>query len=472
MNDSWKRWEGQLVNGEFPLLRFLGGSEHSSVFLVDKSVGGKPQVAIKLIPATSVDANDQLREWKVAADLDHPNVIRVFESGRCELGGADFLYVLTEYAEEDLSQILPQRALTDEETRQVLAAVLKALAYIHGKGLVHGRVKPSNILAAGDMVKMSSDSLRSAGEGKRQQREKSVYDAPETASGQLGPSADVWSLGVTLVEVLTQRLPVLDSVQGRELTLPAGIPEPFREMARRCLQVDPGSRWTVAEIAARLAGKAEARRPQTLQGEPAAQAGREAAATPSSDAGDQKKSAKWPYALALVAVMVVAAVLILKPKPPVSPSEAPTGVSALHPASPDVAGSAGGSPEASAASAQAEPEETSDQGGTDEMLTKAGGRGGVVTRVIPRVSPGARHTITGKIRVLVKVNVDAAGNVTQARLQSAGPSKYFARLALEAARGWKFKPVLANGQAIASEWVVRFGFSRRRIEGSAERTAP
>jgi protein TonB len=91
---------------------------------------------------------------------------------------------------------------------------------------------------------------------------------------------------------------------------------------------------------------------------------------------------------------------------------------------------------------------------------------------MPRVSPGARNTITGTIRIVVKVDVDATGNVTQARLQSAGPSKYFARLALEAARDWKFRPVLANGQAVASEWVVRFGFSRRGTEGSAERTAP
>ena len=331
MNDSWKQWEGQVVNGKFPLQRFLGGSEHGGVFLVDESAGGKPQTAIKLVPAASVDANDQLRQWKAAADLDHPNVIRLFEAGRCELVGTDFLYVLTEYAEEDLSQILPQRALTDEETRQVLDAVLKGLAYIHGKGLVHGRVKPSNILAAGDVVKISSDSLRAAGEVARRPVEESVYDAPETATGPLGPSADVWSLGVTLVEGLTQRLPVLDSAQGRELTLPAGIPEPFQEIARHCLQIDPGSRWTVGEIVARLeTGKAEARRPQALQSEPAAQAGREAGATALSAAGDQKKSAKWLYALAFVAVVVVGAILMLKPKPPISSSETRTGVSAPH----------------------------------------------------------------------------------------------------------------------------------------------
>ncbi len=448
MNDHWKRWEGQVVKGEIPLVRFLGGSEHSAVFLTDKSAGGNPQTAVKFVAATSVDANDQLRQWKAAADLNHPNVIRIFESGRCELGGTDFLYVLSEYAEEDLSQILPQRTLGDGETRQVLDAVLKGLAYIHAKGLVHGRVKPSNILASGDVVKISSDSLSAVGEPKRQ-IEKTAYDAPETATTQLRPPADVWSLGVTLVEVSTQRLPVLDSAQ-EQVTLPAGIPEPFQEIADRCLQMDPGRRWTVAEIAARLEpGKVEARRPQARQSEPAAQAGREAAASPSSAAGDQKRSAKWPYALAFAAVVVVGAVLMLKPKTPGSSTETRTGVSGPHSDS-----------------------STETRTGVSAPQQEAESGGDVVGRVMPRVSPGARNTITGTIRIVVKVDVDATGNVTQARLQSAGPSKYFARLALEAARDWKFKPVLANGQAVASEWLVRFGFSRRGTEGSAERTAP
>jgi TonB family protein len=449
MNDSWKQWEGQVVDGKFPLQRFLGGSEHGGVFLVDEGAGGKSQTAIKLVPAATVDANEQLRQWKAATELDHPNVIRVLGAGRCEVGGTDFLYVLTECAEEDLSQILPERALSDGEARQVLDAVLKGLVYIHGKGLVHGRVKPSNILAAGDVVKISSDSVRAAGEAQRQPVGKTVYGAPEIASGQLGPPADVWSLGVTLVEGLTQRLPVLDSEQGRELTLPADIPQPFQEIAQHCLQIDPGSRWTVGQIAAWLeTWEAEARQPQTQQSKPAAQAGREAVAPDLSAAGDRKKSAKWPYALALGAVVVVAAILMLKPKPPISSTETRTGISAPHEA----------------------PSAPKDRG--EEASTNAETGGEVVQRVMPRVSAGAQNTITGIIRVLVKVDVDAAGNITQARLQSPGPSKYFARVALEAARDWKFTPVLANGQPVASEWLLRFGFSRRGIDGSAKRTAP
>ena len=441
MNEGWKRWEGQVVDGKFPLLRFLGGSKGSGVFLVDTSAGGGPQTAIKLVPAASVEVNEQLRQWKVAADLDHPNVVRVLGSGQCELGGAEFLYVLTESAEEDLSQILPERALTAEEARQVLDAVLKGLAYIHGKGLVHGRVKPSNILAAGDVVKLSSDSVRVAGEVKRGQEEKSVYDAPEAGTGNLGPSADIWSLGVTLVEMLTQRLPVQDSEREREL-LPAGIPQPFQEIAWRCLQVDPGKRWTAAQIAVRLEGKTEVRGPHPPQRESAARAGKPAAAPVPSDRGDETRSAKWPYALAIVVAVAVLVLLFARPKSPSSQTPA--------------------KPSSSASSEAAEPA-TSSIAQSEQTAFE----GRVATRVIPEIRPSALHTIRGRIKIQVKLDVDETGNVTQAHLKSSGPSQYFARQSLEAARQWKFKPARANGRAITSQWVVQFILTRRAINDSA-----
>ena len=64
-----------------------------------------------------------------------------------------------EYAEENLAQILPQRALTPRKSRDLLEPALDTLAFIHGKSLAHGRLKPSNIMAAQDQLKLSSDSL-------------------------------------------------------------------------------------------------------------------------------------------------------------------------------------------------------------------------------------------------------------------------------------------------------------------------
>ena len=76
------------------------------------------------------------------------------------MGQVRLLYVVMEYAEENLSEILPQRPLSSAEARDMLPPVLDALAYLHGKGFVQGRLKPSNIMAVADQVKLSSDGLR------------------------------------------------------------------------------------------------------------------------------------------------------------------------------------------------------------------------------------------------------------------------------------------------------------------------
>jgi TonB family protein len=81
---------------------------------------------------------------------------------------------------------------------------------------------------------------------------------------------------------------------------------------------------------------------------------------------------------------------------------------------------------------------------------------GVVHEVLPDVPVKARNTIQGKVRVKVKVAVDRSGNVTAAEFVSPGPSKYFSRLAMGAARDWKFAPALIENRA----WNLQFDFRR------------
>src|SRR5260370_40910168 len=81
------------------------------------------------------------------------------EEGRWGSKNGSRLYVVMEYAEENLSQILPQRSLTESEVRDMLGPVLDALVFLHGKGLVHSRIKPSNILATADQLKLSTEAL-------------------------------------------------------------------------------------------------------------------------------------------------------------------------------------------------------------------------------------------------------------------------------------------------------------------------
>ncbi len=436
MSETWKLWEGRTVDGKFPLQSYLGGSDHSAVFLTvaPGGAGDSEKAAIKLIASDRADSEDQLLRWKATGELTHPNLIRILAIGRCQLDGTELLYVVMEYAEENLAQILPERALTAEEARGLLPPILRGLQYVHDKGYVHGHIQPSNILAIGDQVKLSSEDLCVPGERRRGATTERPYDPPNAATGAISTATDVWQLGTTLIEVLTQHLPVWDRARpgAPAPEVPETVPEPFREIARHCLLVDAEKRWTVAEIGDCLKGKSL----QTMSAQTEAIASARAIST------QQKASAKWPYFLGLAAVVAVAVFFIARPKP----SGPPTEVQSTQTPKPPEPGAGG-----------------------DENASTSPNEIGVVRRVMPQVSPSARRTIQGKIKVRVKVEVDAAGNVANATLESAGPSQYFSRVALEAARDWKFSPAPAGGQSGDREWKLLFAFSRAKTEASAVR---
>jgi len=487
MSETWQAWVGCTVDGRFPLLSYLGGSDHSAVFLTLAQAGvvEAEKAAIKLIPAEAADAEKQLLGWEKASELTHPNLIRIFEAGRCELEGTALLYVVQEYAEENLSQILPERALTAEEARGMLPPILRALQCVHDMGLAHGRIQPSNILAVADQVKLSSDALGAAGERRRGARATSVYDPPEAATDAVSTAAaDGWQLGMALVEALTQRLPVWDRARPSVPEVPATVPEPFREIAKRCLQVDPGKRWTIAEISDRLGGDLQG--PTSAQTETTVSA---PAGVGQQNLGQRKASAKWPYALGLAAVLAFAFFLIARPKRSGPPAEVQS-TQTQHGAAAENSQSAPAStlpkpkprPHAPGAEkvgdARAEGA-TPEAGGGEKTFTNTGfsntditntdHQSGVVQRVMPQVSPRARGTIQGKVKVRVRVEVDAAGNVANATLESAGPSRYFSRAALEAAQGWKFSPGQSD-ESGTREWRLQFAFSRAKTDVSAVRT--
>ena len=113
MSFSWKQYEGQVINNTFPLQRYLGGSSESAVFLTQLAGPQSSKAVVKLIPeGTSVDL--QLSLWRRASKLTHPNLLQLYQGGRCRLADMDLLYVVMEFAEENLSEILPQRALRKE----------------------------------------------------------------------------------------------------------------------------------------------------------------------------------------------------------------------------------------------------------------------------------------------------------------------------------------------------------------------
>jgi TonB family protein len=308
------------------------------------------------------------------------------------------VYLVMEYAGESLAQVIPVRPLSPEEARQMLDPTVDALAYLHTQGFVHGRVQPGNIMAVEDCVKMSTSDVCRAGDCLPVVRD--VYTAPE---GTASPAADVWSLGVTLVETLTQRPPIGGSI---DPVVSATLPQPFLEIARECLRSDPKNRVSAADIAVRLHTELRlAKRPRL----------------------------KWAYALAAAAGLVIAAVLIaprlIDQREPVQKTEPAQFPEAQPvPAAPVTPPSAARNP--------------------------------IIQRVLPPVPARASRTIQGRVKLSVLLEVDPSGKVMNARLDPAGPSAYFAQLALQAARRWKFAPATGGDGARPRVWIVHFEFSR------------
>jgi len=257
MPQSWKECEGQLINGQFSLIEHVGGSDHSVVFRTQRGKSQPEKAAIKFVQIDPAKADAQLARWKQASQLAHPNLIKLFESGRCQLAGMDLLYVVMEHASENLAQFLPNRALSPDETRDMLEPFVETLTYLHGKGVIQGSIKPGNILAIDDQLKLSSDSIRRIGEGPLGGAKSDVYTAPEAAHGEFSKASDIWALGVTLTESLTQRTPEPGEVASGDVQVPDSLPQPFLDIVSHALRSKPGDRWTIAQISAKLNPKAE-----------------------------------------------------------------------------------------------------------------------------------------------------------------------------------------------------------------------
>jgi TonB family protein len=406
MTEVWNRWEGQVVGGGYHLRQYLGGCEHSAVFLADFGGVESRKAAVKLVRVDSKEAELQLSRWERAAKLSHPHLVRLLETGRCGSASERLLFAVMERAEENLSEVLPERPLTAEEAGQMLEPVLNALAHLHTKGFVHARLKPANILVVDGQLKLSNDGVRKIGERPGPVWTPSPYDAPEIAGGAFTPAADVWSLGVSLVEALTQRLPGSERTQEE-------LPPLFLEIARAALQRDPKRRATAEQLLARL---------------------RPAPAKP-------KRRHSLAVAAIVVALAIVPAGVLLHNRQPEAPLPRPAPpVKPVRPI-----------PKPSPAPRSAP--------------------GRAVEPVLPDVPQKALDTIQGKVRVGVRVEVNQSGEVTNAELASPGPSKYFARLALEAAQRWKFEAPLEKGRPVDSAWQVRFLFRSTGTEYSVARAS-
>jgi serine/threonine protein kinase len=428
-------WSGRLnvyINGAYPLRRLLRSSEHGAVFLTECQGRADPNAAIKIIPIERVTLA-QLSHWKSATGLSHPHLIQLFDAGLCQLGGHQFLFVVMEYAEQTLSQVLRQRALSPEEVRELLPPTLSALAFLHRNGLVHGHLKPANVLVVNDQLKLSSDGIRPTGAPRIGIAEPSLYDPPEANHANFAPAGDIWGLGMTLVEALTQSPPRFDE-QSVAACLPTTASPALVDTVQRCLSSNPAARPSASELEARLGVASHS--PAASVPQPAM---REVPqyVTPAQESPRQRRPMLRIAAIASVILLAAlwAGWLLFRTHPAPMATQEPAVVPPLASHTPPA-----------------------------PLPVPATTMPSVIHGQLPDIPRKALATIHGHFKIVVLVVVDHSGAVITGLLKNTGPSPYFARLTKEAAKHWTFPATDEPGNR---EWLLHFDFTRSGVTGAA-----
>lgn len=235
-----------------------------AVWLARDEVLGR-QVALKRIGMMPGGASPDLeraeREARLAARLNHPHVVAVFDL----LTDEDGQWLVMEYVEGVTLAGLVQRdgALSSDEASPLLVQAADALTAAHAVGIVHRDVKPSNILVSPDgQVKLSDFGIaRAEADASLTQTGlvtgSPAYLAPEVASGRSATDAsDVWSLGATLFHALNGKPPyeVGDNLMGALYRIvheePPRLPDAgwLGPLLEATMTRDPGDRWSMAQV--------------------------------------------------------------------------------------------------------------------------------------------------------------------------------------------------------------------------------
>ena len=271
--------------GEYSLQRELGRGGMGIVYLA-RDVQLDRDVAIKVLPAhlaSIPEARDRfVREARTAAGLSHPHIVPIHRVG--EAGGFVF-FVMTYVEGETLGERIRARGpLPPDEAMRVLREVAWAIAYAHGRGIVHRDVKPDNImLEAGTGRALvtdfgiahgsSADAALGTDPGKIMGT--AHFMSPEqAASGPIDGRSDIYSLGVVGYLAVSGRLPFesdnLHAVMVRQATeappsvmrAAPGLPTALGAAIDRCLARDPAARFPDGEaLAAALAPTVDTRPP-------------------------------------------------------------------------------------------------------------------------------------------------------------------------------------------------------------------
>uniref|UniRef100_A0A0D9XHJ0 Protein kinase domain-containing protein n=1 Tax=Leersia perrieri TaxID=77586 RepID=A0A0D9XHJ0_9ORYZ len=209
-------------------------------------------------------AKQQLRrEWGVMSELSSPHVLRCLGF----VAGDDEHRLFLEFAPGgSLADVAARNGgrLDEVAVRAYAADMVRGLDYLHGKRVVHGDLKGSNVLVGAD----GRAKLADFGCSKKQQQSTAAviggtpaFMAPEVARGEeQGPAADVWALGCTVVEIATGRAPwsgadnvlaalrMIGYTDGAVPEVPPWMSPEAKDFLNKCLQRRSGDRATAAQL--------------------------------------------------------------------------------------------------------------------------------------------------------------------------------------------------------------------------------
>jgi hypothetical protein len=267
--------------GEYEILEEIGRGGMGIVYKARHTLLPDRIVALKVIRAGSDDADLKQRcttEAAAVAQLDHPNIVRLYEVTTAVVNGEKSPIVVLEYvAGETLARAIGGTPLPPQEAARLLQPLADAVAHAHSRGVLHRDLKPANVLLAACGVADAKPQAALAkitdfGLAKRldvdsgQTRSGAIlgtpsYMPPEQARGEthrIAPTADVYALGAILYEMLTGRPPfkadsVLHTLQQVTTIEPVsprslvpGVPRDLETICLKCLHKEPDRRYPSA----------------------------------------------------------------------------------------------------------------------------------------------------------------------------------------------------------------------------------
>jgi serine/threonine-protein kinase len=231
-------------------------------------------VAVKILrPSMTSDPMFITRfqnEARAIANLAHPNIVTVHDVGTdVDVHGRKTHYIVMEFVEgQDLKKLIrTQGALNVDQALTFGIQVCAGIGYAHRAGIVHADIKPQNILLTKDQtVKMTDFGIAQALSDTQPQQKESVvwgsphYFAPEQARGEKPTaSADVYSIGIVLFEMLTGRVPYMGQTQ-QDLAMAhikeripsvtefnPNVPQELALIVQRAMSKEPSDRFRIAD---------------------------------------------------------------------------------------------------------------------------------------------------------------------------------------------------------------------------------